>query len=128
MNSEVFDRLVQTAYASLPAVFRDACGPLLVRSQSVASWETLRSMGIDDPYDLLGLYHGVSLPSKSLLDPSHGPDMVFLYRLPILAFASMEGLPVAQVVRHVLVHEVGHHFGFSDDDMEALEMEASEDD
>jgi predicted Zn-dependent protease with MMP-like domain len=123
MDEQAFERLVEEAFRALPAHFRAACGPLVVTVDDFAEIEVLDDMGIDDPYDLLGLYHGVALPFQSVADVRHGPDMVSLYRLPIIAHARAEGLPLRQVVRHVLVHEIGNHFGFSDDDMEDIEDE-----
>ncbi|MGY9002764.1 MAG: metallopeptidase family protein, partial [Rhodospirillales bacterium] len=72
-------------------------------------------------YDLLGLYQGISLDQKSVSDPVPDMDMIFLYRQPILDYAEQTGEAVIRVVRHVLIHEIGHHFGFSDDDMERIE-------
>ena len=84
-------------------------------------------MGIDSPFDLLGLYTGVDLARKSVMDVSPMPDMVFLYRRPILDYwaESEEGETLGQIITHVLVHEIGHHFGFSDEDMEAIEAQAA---
>lgn len=118
-----FERLVNETFRALPPAFLDVCGPLVVRVDDFADDATLDMMDIDDPYGLLGLYHGIGLPFKSTGDVPHGPDVVSLYRLPILAFAEDEGLPVTRVVRHVLIHEIGHHFGFSDDDMDVIEDE-----
>lgn len=72
---------------------------------------------------LLGLYHGIGLPFKSVLHSGGGPDMIFLYRLPILNYARQTGDAIDAVIRHVYIHEIGHHFGFSDADMEAIEQE-----
>ena len=82
--------------------------------------ETLDDLGLDTPFDLLGLYRGVSLDKKegALIDDV---DMVFLYRRPILDYWCETGEPLARIVTHVLIHEIGHHFGFSDADMEAIE-------
>jgi predicted Zn-dependent protease with MMP-like domain len=121
MDESEFERLVDAAFAALPEHFRTACGPLVVRVDDFAAIEVLEEMEIDDPYDLLGLYQGVGLPFLGHNDVRYGPDVVSLYRLPILDHARCEGLSPARVVRHVLVHEIGHHFGFSDDDMEAIE-------
>ena len=121
---DAFRKLAEDAYAALPAAFRDMCGDVVVQVLDFADRETLDSMGIDSPYELLGLYHGVSLNHKSVLDVPTGPDMVFLYREPILLYSREEGDAVADVVTHVLVHEIGHHFGLSDDDMEEIERSA----
>ncbi len=78
-------------------------------------------MGLESPFDLLGLYRGVALPLKSINDPRPGIDMIFLYRRPILDYWCDSGDDLFDVVRHVLIHEIGHHFGFSDDDMARIE-------
>lgn len=118
---EAFRALAGQAYARLPAEFRDMCGDVAVHVRDFPDSETLDAMGIESPYGLLGLYHGVSLDRKSVLDVPYGPDLVFLYRRPILLYAREEGDSVEDVVTHVLVHEIGHHFGLSDDDMERIE-------
>ena len=120
-TQEEFEAVANEVWGGLPAEFRSVVGNLTIQIVDFADRTTLRAMEIADPYDLLGLYHGVGLPFKSVGDIPYGPDLVFLYRLPILAYAEDEGEPVAEVIRHVLIHEIGHHFGFSDDDMEAIE-------
>ncbi len=81
-------------------------------------------MGLDSPFDILGLYRGVALPHKSVSDPRPALDMIFLYRRPILDYWCESGEDLSDVVRHVLIHEIGHHFGFSDSDMERIENSA----
>jgi predicted Zn-dependent protease with MMP-like domain len=120
-TQEEFEAVANEVWGGLPAEFRSVVGNLTIQIVDFADRTTLRAMEIADPYDLLGLYHGVGLPFKSVADMPYGPDLVFLYRLPILAYAEDEGEAVADVIRHVLIHEIGHHFGFSDDDMEAIE-------
>jgi predicted Zn-dependent protease with MMP-like domain len=82
-------------------------------------------MGIESPFDLLGLYSGVDLASKSVMDVTSVPDMVFLYRRAILDYWAEHEEALGAVVTHVLVHEIGHHFGLSDADMEHIESEAA---
>jgi predicted Zn-dependent protease with MMP-like domain len=89
-----------------------------------ADAETLKTLQIRDPYDLPGLYHGVGLPSKSVWDPASLPDRILLYRIPILSYACRSSEPVDHVIRHVLTHEIGHHFGFSDASMAQIESSA----
>ena len=84
----------------------------------------LKDLDIESPFDLMGLYQGVSLDRKSVMDPSAQPDMVFLYRGAILDFWAEGDETLGALVTHVLVHEIGHHFGLSDADMEAIEAEA----
>lgn len=119
-----FQALTERAYARLPQTFRDLCTDLVIRVEEWPDREILQAMRIESPYNLLGLYQGVSLQHKSSQDVPFGPDMVFLYRRPMLQFAADEGESVECVVTHVLVHEIGHHFGLSDADMEAIEASA----
>lgn len=121
-----FEELAQAAWARLPETFRAPAGDLLIRVDDFATDEVLDALGIDDAFDLLGLYHGVSLDKKSLLDVPQQPDMVFLYRRPLLDEWANSDVTLGEVVTHVLVHEVGHHFGFSDADMEQIEAAAGD--
>ncbi len=97
---------------------------VLIRVEEFGTDEVLEELGIDSPYDLLGLYHGVSLDKKSVMDLPLQPDMVFLYRRPILEEWAEGGESLGDLITHVLVHEIGHHFGFSDDDMARIEAAA----
>jgi predicted Zn-dependent protease with MMP-like domain len=119
-----FEEMAQAAWARLPEAFRAPAGDLLIRIEDFATDEVLDALGIDDSFDLLGLYQGVSLDKKSTLDVPQQPDMVFLYRRPLLDEWADSGETLGDIITHVLVHEVGHHFGFSDDDMERLEASA----
>src|SRR6202030_4823550 len=83
--------------------------------------ETEAAMGLESPFDILGLYKGVALPHKSVSDPRPDLDMIFLYRRPILDYWCESGEDLGHLVRHVLIHEIGHHFGFSDEDLERIE-------
>jgi predicted Zn-dependent protease with MMP-like domain len=105
----------------LPPEIAQAADGVVVRVVDYADRDVLRDMGIDDPLDLLGLYQGISLDQKSSFDIAREPDMVFLYRRPILNYSHETGDSLEAVVRHVVIHEIGHHFGFSDEDMEFLE-------
>jgi predicted Zn-dependent protease with MMP-like domain len=118
-----FETVAQDTWDALPKEFRDIAGNLSIGVVDFADRETLDHLAIQSPYGLLGLYHGIGLPFKSVWQLPNGPDMIFLYRLPILRFAREEGETVDAVIRHVLIHEIGHHFGFSDDDMEAIEAQ-----
>ena len=109
----------------LPQPFRDLIGTVPVRVQDFPDEATLAGLELDDPFDLLGLYHGVPLGEQTNRDVAHDVDMIFLYRRPLLDFWCAEGdLSLEHVVRHVLIHEIGHHFGLSDADMERIEAEA----
>ena len=118
---EDFEIAAEAIWDGLPDEFRAALGNVTVHVTDFADAETLKAMHIRDPYNLLGLYHGVGLPSKSVSNPVSLPDRIFLYRIPILSYADRTGEPVVRVIRHVLIHEIGHHFGFSDADMALIE-------
>jgi predicted Zn-dependent protease with MMP-like domain len=120
-SAEDFEIVSQEVWDSLPLTFREVVGNLSIQIEDFAQPDTLRHLGIPSRYGLLGLYHGLGLPFKSVWDLPRGPDMIFLYRIPILAFAHASTEPVRDVIQHVLIHEIGHHFGFSDADMEAIE-------
>ena len=120
------ETLADAAFKSLPAPFRSQIKNVAIRVEDFPDEETEREMGLNSPFDLLGLYRGVALSHKSVSDPSPMPDMIFLYRRPILDYWCETGEDLAYVVRHVLIHEIGHHFGFSDDDMEAIEAEGQD--
>ena len=122
-SPEDFAALVAEAHRVLPEPFR-SLAEVVIRTPDLPDADVLADLGIADPMDLLGLYQGVDLTSKSLFDMSGEPDTVFLYRLPIIRFWMTGPDSLEEVVEHVLVHEIGHHFGLSDDDMEALEDEA----
>lgn len=117
----MFEEMAQAAWARLPEEFRKPVGNLIIRIEDFAIDEVLDALGIEDPLDLLGLYQGVSLDKKSVLDSAQQPDMVFLYRRPLLDEWADSGETLGDLITHVLIHEVGHHFGFSDDDMERIE-------
>jgi predicted Zn-dependent protease with MMP-like domain len=120
-SREDFEAVAQEVWDALPEHFREMVGNLSIQIEDFASRDTLDHLSIGSPYGLLGLYHGLGLPFKSVWDLPHGPDMIFLYRIPILAFAHAGMEPVRDVIQHVLIHEIGHHFGFSDADMDAIE-------
>lgn len=120
-SREEFEAVAQEVWDALPAKFREIVGNLSIQIEDFASRDTLARLGIASPYGLLGLYHGLGLPFKSVWDLPRGPDMIFLYRIPILSFAHGSMDPVRDVIQHVLIHEIGHHFGFSDADIHAIE-------
>ncbi|MDE1174932.1 MAG: metallopeptidase family protein [Parvibaculaceae bacterium] len=118
---EDFEKIAASAYARLPKQFRALCGNVVIKVEDLPSREVLAQMGIDNPLDLMGLYSGVELTRQSVFMPPLLPDMVFLYRLPILRYWQEYDETVEDIISHVLVHEIGHHFGLSDDDMEHIE-------
>lgn len=118
------ETLAAAAWERLPAEFRKMCGDLVIRIEDFALDEVLDELEIESPFDLMGLYQGISLDKKSVADPPREPDMVFLYRRAILDYWSEGEETLGALVTHVLVHEIGHHFGLSDADMEAIERAA----
>jgi predicted Zn-dependent protease with MMP-like domain len=118
------EALAARGLAMLPRRFKRHLGPVVIRVEEFPDAETEAAMGLDSPFDLLGLYRGVALPLKSVSDPRPALDMIFLYRRPILDYWCDTGEDLAEIVRHVLIHEIGHHFGFSDADMERIENSA----
>ena len=116
------ERLARAAYAALPAVFREPCEGLLIRVADFADQETLAEMEIDNAFELTGLYQGIALTEKSVMDVAPEPDAVWLYRRPILDEWTERGdVTLAALVAHVLIHEIAHHFGYSDDDIAAID-------
>jgi predicted Zn-dependent protease with MMP-like domain len=119
-----FARLAQAAFAALPDGFRTLTGEVLFRIEDFATEEVLDSLGIEDAFELTGLYQGVDLARRSVFDPSPQSSMVFLYRRPILdEWAERGDVSLGELIAHVLVHEIGHHFGLSDHDIHRLEDE-----
>jgi predicted Zn-dependent protease with MMP-like domain len=118
--------LAAEAWNRLPSEFRQLCRDIVFRVEDFATDDVLEELDIDDPFNLMGLYKGVSLDRKSVLDQSLEPDMVFLYRRPILDYWAEGDETLGHLVTHVLVHEIGHHFGLSDADMETIEAEAGD--
>src|SRR5690242_8008188 len=117
------ERLAEEALETIPVALKRHLGPLVIRGEEFPDEGTDDEMGLESPFDILGLYRGVALPWKSVSSPGGQVDMVFLYRRPILDYWCEAGDDLAHVVRHVLIHEIGHHFGFSDEDMARLEGE-----
>lgn len=121
-----FEALAADAWQRLPAEFRALAQDVVIRVVDYAPDDVLKDLGIDSPFDLMGLYQGVSLTHKGVFDPPREPDMVFLYRRAILDFWAEEEETLGHLVTHVLVHEIGHHFGLSDDDMADLEAQVAD--
>ena len=119
-----FETMAEEALTLIPDHLRRLAADVIIRIEDFPDEETAREMDLDSPFDLLGLYRGVALTDKSVGDPGGMPDMVFLYRRPILDYWCETGEDLAHLIRHVLIHEIGHHFGFSDADMEHLEEQA----
>ena len=118
------ESIAREAFAAIPKQLRVHAKDVLIRVQDFPDDDVLEELDCDSAFDLLGLYQGVDLLRKSVSDPPQQPDMVFLYRRPILDYWCDSEEDLAHVIRHVLIHEIGHHFGYSDDDMEAIEEQA----
>jgi predicted Zn-dependent protease with MMP-like domain len=116
-----FSAMAETAYRRLPEQFRGLCEGLIIRVAEFAPDEVLESMGIADEYDLLGLFQGIGLPFRSVMLSGDMPNMIWLYRRPILDYWAEHEETLEAIVTHVLVHEIGHHFGLSDADMARIE-------
>jgi predicted Zn-dependent protease with MMP-like domain len=115
------DRLARTAWEAMPASFRKLAGDVIIRIEDFADEDVLADLGLEDPFELTGLYAGVDLTRRSIMDPQPHAPMVFLYRRPILdEWVDRGDVALSDLVAHVLVHEVGHHFGLSDEQMDAI--------
>jgi predicted Zn-dependent protease with MMP-like domain len=112
------------AYARLPEHFRKLCEGLVIRVEDFPSEDVIEEMGLESEFDLLGLFQGVGLPFRSEAAPAQMPNMIWLYRRPILDYWAENEDTLDEIVTHVLVHEIGHHFGLSDDDIETIEAAA----
>ena len=115
------EALAVDAYARLPEEIRSLCENLVVQVTEFPTEEVLDTMGAESEFELLGLFQGVGLPFQSATAPEPMPNMVWLYRRPILDYWAEHEESLGSIVTHVLVHEIGHHFGLSDADMEAIE-------
>jgi predicted Zn-dependent protease with MMP-like domain len=116
--------LASDVYRRLPHRFRKLCADLVIQVDDFPTEEVLDHMGAESEFDLLGLFQGVGLPFRAESDPIQMPNMIWLYRRPILDYWAEHEETLGAVVKHVLVHEIGHHFGLSDADMEAIEASA----
>ena len=118
------EALAESAFARLPSPFRQLCANLVIRVDDFPTEEVLRELGLESEFDLLGLFQGVGLPFQSESAPVKMPNLIFLYRRPILDYWAEHDETLAAIVTPVLIHEIGHHFGLSDADMMAIERAA----
>jgi predicted Zn-dependent protease with MMP-like domain len=116
-----FEVLAIEAFRRLPENFRALCVDLVIKIDDFATDEVLDHLGARSEFDVLGLFQGVGLPFRSESAPVHMPNMIWLYRRPILDYWAEHDETLGAIITHVLIHEIGHHFGMSDDDMEAIE-------
>lgn len=115
------EAIADREYKRIPAFLRARVDAVVIRVDEFPSDEVREDMALESPFDLLGLYQGVSLDQSGVGDVRHDVDMIFLYRRPLLDYWVETGDALEDIVRHVLIHEIGHHFGLSDDDMERIE-------
>jgi predicted Zn-dependent protease with MMP-like domain len=121
---EEFEMLADAAFRGLPEAFREMCRGVVIRVEDFPTDEVLDAMRAETEFDLLGLFQGVGLPFRSEMAPTHMPNMIWLYRRPILDYWAAHEEALGDIITHVLVHEIGHHFGLSDDDIAAIEAAA----
>jgi predicted Zn-dependent protease with MMP-like domain len=119
------EAIADEAFKRLPRRFRDLCKDVVIRVEDFPTDEVLDALDAESAFDLLGLYHGVDMARQSVMDPAAMPEMVFLYRRPILDYWAEHEETLGAIITHVLVHEIGHHFGLSDADMHRIEEEAA---
>jgi len=117
------ERLAKVAFETIPDVLKERVREVVIRVDEFPDDDVLDEMGADSEFEILGLYQGLSVDKKTSWDVLQGLDVIYLYRRPILDFWCETGERLDAVVRHVLIHEIGHHFGFSDEDMERIEFD-----
>lgn len=123
-SADEIEAIARDTIASLPPEFLAHTGEIVLLVEEFADDETLDALGIESPFELTGVYHGRPVGEKSSMESGSPPDRIHLYRRAILDEWVEDGEDLATLVRHIVIHEVGHHFGLSDDDMHRLEDEA----
>jgi predicted Zn-dependent protease with MMP-like domain len=119
------EALAAAAFRRLPQRFRELCGNLVIRVEDFPADDVIEEMALESEFDLLGLFHGVGLPFRAESAPTHMPNLIWLYRRPILDYWAEHDETLGKIVTHVLLHEIGHHFGLSDADIAAIEADAA---
>jgi len=118
----MIEQLAREAVANLPEPYRAAATHVVLRVEDFASEDVLEALNCDSPYDLTGLYEGIPLTEKSVADQPTHPDLIWLFRKPILdEWIERGDVSLAELVTHVMIHELAHHFGWSDDDIAAVD-------
>ncbi len=123
-DSNTMQRIAEEVLASLPEEFTREMGRVVMRVEEFATPDQLASVDLSEKWQLSGLYEGIPLPDRSIWQSGDEPPRIWLFRQPLLAEMAETGVGLRELVRHVVIHEAGHHFGFSDDDMHRLEDEA----
>ncbi|KPQ35503.1 MAG: hypothetical protein HLUCCX21_01235 [Porphyrobacter sp. HL-46] len=121
-----FERAARAVIDRLPVAFRQQLADVVLRIDEFASTEQLAAVGMENRWELTGLYEGIALPEQSQWDHERMPPVISLFRQPLLAEMHETGVGFRELVRHVVIHEAGHHFGFSDEDMHALEASVAD--
>ena len=120
-----FEALAETAYARLPARFRGLCDHVVIRVEDFPADDVIVEMDLQGPFDILGLFTGIGLPQDgAVAETGRLPNIIHLYRRPILDYWAEHEEALGAIITHVLVHEIGHHFGLSDEDMQRIENES----
>jgi predicted Zn-dependent protease with MMP-like domain len=120
-QADEIEAVARAALETLPSPFADSLADVVLQVEEFADDATLAHLGIDDPFELSGLYEGVPLTQRSVDQSGTLPERIRLFRRPILEEWSSRDVTLERLVTHILIHEVGHHFGLSDDDIHALE-------
>ena len=121
-----FEVLAEAAYARLPVRFRKLCDQVVIRVEDFPADDVIAEMDLESPFDILGLFTGIGLAQDgAVAETGRLPNMVHLYRRPILDYWAEHEETLGAVVTHVLIHEIGHHFGLSDDDMAGIEAQVN---
>jgi len=118
---DAFEAMGRAAFATIPEAMRRLLTDVVIRVEDFPDERVMQEMELRSPFDILGLYRGMPVGHKAAGSPPGEVDIIFLYRRPILDYWVETGEDLAHVIRHVLIHEIGHHFGLSDDDMERIE-------
>ena len=121
-DAAFIEALAEAAIATLPEAFRAAASLVVLRVEEFVPDEYYEDLALEDPYELTGLYQGIPLTEKSVVDQPTGPDVIWLFRRPILdEWVERGDICLADLVTHILIHEMAHHFGWSDDDIAAID-------
>src|ERR1700758_3617873 len=118
------EAMAHDVFAHLPRRFRELCDDVVIRVDDFPTDEVLDEMEAESEFDLLGLFQGVGIPFRSHDEVARLPNLIWLYRRPILDYWAEHDEALGHIVRHVLIHEIGHHFGLSDEDMETIEADS----
>lgn len=127
LSLDDMETIAADAFRRLPESFRALCEGVIIRVEDFPSAEVVAEMRLRSEFDILGLFQGIGLPFRSESAPTHMPNMIWLYRRPILDYWAEHDETLGAIVAHVLVHEIGHHFGLSDEDIDAIEASVADD-